>query len=79
MRIVWNLLKNFKISIKTTFSCKILNWSYIAEDNEYEEAKRNLTFLSETNPIFRKHLLDDAEASYIGNRIEEMPNKTTFT
>ena len=58
--------------------CLVLSWSYIEMDRNYEECKKNIVSLSETDFLFREYLIRDAEDTYTENRIKEFPNRKLY-
>lgn len=59
--------------------CNIAFWDFfICQDPKYREFQERIKNLYLIDPVFRNHLLADAETTYISDRINEYPDRTLF-
>ena len=59
--------------------CDIAYWhSYINQDKNYALARSSLRELYRADPLFRKHLYEDAEATYTTTRKRAFPKKMLY-
>lgn len=59
--------------------CDIAYWhSYINQDKNYNLARSSLRELYRVDPLFRKYLYEDAEATYTSARMRSFPKKIPY-